>query len=177
MADFGEFLFQGQLIQLLDRQVHEQLDASRQLLIGLSESRALRFIATLYMRRIGYPPMRGGRSARPDRAGFTCCVIAYGKDEIDLRRAGCGELIPALAAQTRNAVPMLLQQLQRERIDPSNRLAARAVGDESSFAQHVEQHFAQDAARGMSGAQYQHVVLLFTHITILICDFNISSLP
>src|SRR3990172_2973799 len=107
LADFGEFLLQRKLVQLLDRQAHEQLDAPRQLLIGLAESGAFGLVAALDMRRVGNPPVRGGRLARPDRAGLARRVVAHGEKKIDLWRTGGSEIVPALASEPRNAVPLL----------------------------------------------------------------------
>src|SRR3989338_5035201 len=127
LADFGEFLFQGELVQLLYRQAHEQLDTPRQLLGGLPE-RCTPGCFALDMRRVGNPPMRRSWFAEPQRAGFARRVVAHGKNKIKLRRAGQGELVPAFAAQSCGAVPLLLQPLQCTRIDLPGRLAASATG-------------------------------------------------
>src|SRR5512144_1514366 len=80
--DFGQFFLQGKLVQFLDGQAHEKLDAARQLVRGLPERRAPGFVA-LDVRRVGYAPVRGGGMPQPDRAGFACRVIAHGEDEIE----------------------------------------------------------------------------------------------
>ena len=55
----------------------------------------------------GNAPMRRHRLARPDRTDFAGGVVADGEDEIQRRRAGCGELVPALGAQPLGRKPRL----------------------------------------------------------------------
>ncbi len=114
LADFGELFFQRELAQFFDGQAHEQLDAPRQLFCGFLERFAPCFVA-LDMSRVGDTPVRGSRFAWPERTCLSGGVVAHGEDKIELRRAGRGKLIPALAAQPFGAVAVLLQPFQRPR--------------------------------------------------------------
>jgi len=49
---------------------------------------------------IRHSPMRGHGLSRPDRAGFSCGVVAVGKDKVHFYSAGLGEFLPALATRS-----------------------------------------------------------------------------
>ena len=48
-------------------------------------------------------------------------------------------------------------------IDTPHRLAARAEGAQPALPELIDEHLAQDAARGVSGAQHQHIQFGFAH--------------
>ena len=103
----------------------------------------------------------------PDRTYFTGGVVAHGKDKVELRRPGCENSSQLLLRRPSTLWPLLSKPFQCSRNDFSRWFAARTVGFKFAFAQCIEQHFAQNAARGIAGTQHQHVVNLFLQDTLL----------
>ena len=66
---------------------------------ALSERPALRLVAALDGGRILDAPVRGHRLPGPDRADLAGRAVADREDEVERRRTGLRELVPALAAQ------------------------------------------------------------------------------
>lgn len=97
------------------------------------------------------------RMARPDRADLAGGVVADGDDEVQRRRAGRGELVPALAAQPLARQAELLEQRERDRMHLALGIAARAVPDEAAPAPMVDQRFRDDAAGRIPGTEDQDV--------------------
>ena len=73
-------------------------DAALQFAVGDLKGGAPR-LQGLHMGRVVDPPMGGHRVTRPHRAGLARGTAADGEDQIELRRAGRGELVPGLAAR------------------------------------------------------------------------------
>ena len=114
--------------------------------------------------RIGHAPMRGHRLARPDRAGFAGGVVADGEDEIHLRRAGRGELVPGLRAAKRRVVVQALAAAAA-RMGWTSPLGWRAgrEGLELAGADTVEDRFGDDRTGRVAGAEEQNVVDVVAH--------------
>ena len=70
---------------------------------------------------------------------------------------GCGELVPALAAQPFDREPVLLQQLDRERIDAAVRMRTGGIGLEARRAHGVHHDLGENRARRVSGAQEEDI--------------------
>src|SRR6267378_614335 len=85
-------------------------------------------------------------------------LIADGEHEIHFRRAGLGELVPALAAHTGRSQVQPFQQLDRERMHAAAREAAGAVTLEPSLAPMLDQRLGENASRRVGGAEKQDVV-------------------
>jgi hypothetical protein len=154
---------QSELVERAQREIGEDADAVAQHPIGLGEGQA-----TLRLRPLGgggvwNAPMGGHRLARPDRAHFIRRVVADGEDEIHHRRARCRKLVPALGAQGGGRVVHLAQQIERIGMNLALRMAAGAEALEAAGALAVEDAFRKDAARGISGAQEQHVINMIRH--------------
>src|SRR3954451_23910132 len=125
---------QTELIEAGYRQRGECRDALMQHAVGVLEGKRDLGVAAGRFRRIWNAPMRGHRLARPYRAGFTGCVVANRKDEIQLRRGGLREHAPGLRPVAGRVVTERLEQLQRVRVHLSLRLRSGAVGSEFSRA-------------------------------------------
>ena len=87
-------------VEACDRQGDEGLDAVAHELEGGDEGGLLVDVGAFDMARVLDAPMGIGRVAEPHRAGFTGCVVADCEDEIHLRRAVDGELVPGLRSET-----------------------------------------------------------------------------
>jgi hypothetical protein len=97
--------------------------------------------------RIRNTPMRRHGLTRPDRTRLSRRVVANGKDEIERRRAGTGELAPCLGTQSRCVVAEATQELDGFRMDPPLRLAAGAEGIEFSRTDLVQDGLGHDRTR------------------------------
>jgi len=69
-ADLIDVAFDGQAIELVDRQRDQQLDAIFERDVSLAEGASLLGFRALHRGGIGYAPMGDDRIAGPDRAGF-----------------------------------------------------------------------------------------------------------
>ena len=98
------------------------------------------------------------RVSRPDRANFSCGAIANGNDEIHLRCMRPPELVPALAAQVIDRMPLLFEHLYSYRIYLPRWMAARAVRLEATLAYLVQESLRHHAASGVSSAQKEDVI-------------------
>src|SRR5213075_1604267 len=144
--------------KLVQRQAREDSDSIRQCPARLGKRLALSSIATLDHSGIGNAPMGGHGLARPYRTDLAGRVVANRDDEIELWGARLGELVPILAAQAVGRHPVLLQQLQRERIH-----SARGMRASTESAEATSTHLAQEGHRhaatgGVPGAEEQDVV-------------------
>ena len=79
---------------------------------------------------IGHSPMSGDGLAGPDGADLVGGVVADGKDEVEMRRAGRGELIPGFASQARGAEAGGFDVPEGFRADRAGGMAAGAIGSE-----------------------------------------------
>jgi hypothetical protein len=68
--------------------------------------------------------MRRHRLSRPDWTGFARGGVADREDEIQFRRAGAGELVPALRPEAVGRVAIGVENPEREGVDPPLRMAA-----------------------------------------------------
>ena len=119
--------------------------------------------APAFLRRVVDAPMSSNRVARPVRTDLAGRVVADGEHEVERRRAGRSELVPALAAEALGRQAVLPQQFEGERVDSPGRMAARAVRDEATPAEVVHHGLGQDRPRGIAGAQKQHMFWLPVH--------------
>src|SRR5689334_21472011 len=101
--------------------------------------------------------MRRDRLYWPYRARFARDLVADREHEIQWRRVGPCEFVPALAAQPARFVVQFVEKLKRHRIHCARRMTAGAEGLELALAPSIHRAFGHDAARGISGAQEQHV--------------------
>ena len=92
---------------------------------------------------------------------------------------GPRELGPALAAQAAHGIALAGEYLQRERMDLAAGMAARAERPEAVPAKVIQNDLRHDAARGVAGADEQHVVELLRHVmpplVTRLCPFASSS--
>jgi hypothetical protein len=97
-ADLLQLRGQHQPVELHHRQSQEQFDAAFEHAIGILESERDFGVRAGRGRRIGNAPMRGDRLAGPQGTGFAGGAVADGKNKIEFRRAGRGELAPGFRA-------------------------------------------------------------------------------
>src|SRR4029077_10937893 len=90
-------------------------------------------------------PVGGHRAAGPDRTGFAGRLVANGKDEVHLRRARFGKLVPAFAAQPARLEMSLFEEVERRRVHGTLGKAAGAVGLEPLLAPVLEKRLGHDA--------------------------------
>ena len=114
--------------------------------------------------------MRKGGVAQPDGTGFAGGVVADGDDDVHVWRAFKRELVPALAADVRHVITDGLCQLGGHRLHGTAGVAARTERVEAALSQHVEDRLGHDAARGVAGAQEQHVVGVVGHAKFSGCS-------
>src|SRR5687767_1107015 len=157
LADVVELAFQSEPIELLEWKRKQQVDTHAKLGERTQEGPAALMVRAGDHRGIRNTPMRRDRLARPHRANLSRGVIAHGKYEIEPWRAALRELIPVLRAQSGRWQPVLLQQLERERVDLAGRAAAGAVRLEPSFAGRIQIGLGEDRPRRVPGAQEKDV--------------------
>ena len=120
-----ESILQAQLVQRLDRQVHEYADAVAEHSQGFREGEPPLGLVTFDRSWIGQTPMRCHGLAWPDRTNLTGRVITYGEHEIERFRSRNGELIPALRTKVFRRIVLPLQKFERVRMHFAFRKAAR----------------------------------------------------
>lgn len=103
VADGVELGFDGEGIEAGQGQGEQQGDAAIEQREGLREGTLDFFRCAMHGGGIGHTPVRGDGVTRPDGTDFFRRVVADGKDEVEMGRAGLGKLIPGLAAQAFNA--------------------------------------------------------------------------
>ena len=159
MADGVEALLDGEGVERSQRQGQQQGDAA------IQGGEGLRVGAVDFLRGaangggIGHSPMRGDGLAGPDGADFFGRVIADGKDEVEMGRAGLGKLVPGLAAQAFHAETGGGDLAQSFGANGSGGMTAGAVGGEGGRSFAVEDRFRQDGAGGVAGAEKQNIVV------------------
>jgi len=99
LGQSAEFALKAQLVEVLEWQGRERIDAPRESLKYLAKRAPLRVVTAVHLRRIWKAPMGGDRLPGPHRADFAGRVITDGDDEIHLRRVRDCKLIPAFASQ------------------------------------------------------------------------------
>ena len=105
VADGVEMLLDGEGIEGGERK-----GSSKEMRL-IQRGEGLRVGAVDFLRRaedgggVGHAPMRGDGLTGPDGTDFFRCVIADGKYEVEMRRAGLGKLVPGFAAQAFGAEP------------------------------------------------------------------------
>ncbi|RYP44154.1 hypothetical protein DL770_011508 [Monosporascus sp. CRB-9-2] len=107
--------------------------------------------------------MGGHGLARPYRTHLAGCLVADGENEVQFGRAVLRELVPALATEPVRRDTELLQGMQRKRVHRTGGVATCGEGLESVATEVVQQTLGQDRARGIAGADEQHVVGLVGH--------------
>src|SRR5260370_29519328 len=103
-ADGVEPRLQGHLVQAAERQAEEDLDAVLERRESLAEGGPTLDLGALDGGRIGHAPVRGHRMPRPRRASLAGGAGADGEDEVPLRRADLGDLVPPLGAEASDGV-------------------------------------------------------------------------
>ena len=134
---------------------------------GLREGGAFFVVGAFNGCGIGEAPVRGDRLAGPEGTHFAGGLVADGDDKVELRCAGGGELVPAFAAQVFDWVAEGAHLLDGEGVDAAGGMAAGAVGLEAAGGHGVEERLADDAARGVAGAEDEDVVGLFAWPSLL----------
>src|SRR5574337_181645 len=167
-ADRAQFALDREAIEAVPWQRQHPVDALAQHFPYRLEDPAPLELVARSRCRIRYAPVRADRMAGPDRANLSGGVVANGDDDIHRRRAGPGELVPALAAQ-RRAVAELLRQLRRDRLHRAAGKAAGTEGAETALTKHVEHGLGHHAARGVARAQEQYVARAWRH-----CDQDLA---
>src|SRR5438045_2847952 len=94
-ADLIQLLLADRRLQLIHRQSDERVDATRERRQCLLESAAFLLIAASHGGGIRYAPMRAGRMSWPDRTRLRGRGVTDGENEIQLRRSGRREFVPA----------------------------------------------------------------------------------
>src|SRR5665809_15098 len=155
--DIVEMSLERQSAQTGDRQIDEDRDALGEHPEAIVEGKGLLRFGAYRLGRIGQPPMGAHRLPRPYWASFLRGVVADGEHEIELGRAGCGKLIPRLGAELRHVVIGFFQQVERQRMDVAERLAAGAIGVEFTAPEAVQDALGHDRARGVAGAKKENV--------------------
>ena len=81
---------------------------------GMAEGLALDSVGRITGGRVGVAPVRRGRVAGPDGAHLARGAVADRDDEVHVRRARDGKLVPGLAAPPFRGHPGVLQHVQRQ---------------------------------------------------------------
>ena len=93
-------ILQGQTVELVEGQIHENVDAVLQVRVSAEEGAALLLVGAFHRGGIFQTPVGRHWLAGPDRADFRRRVVADGEDEVHFGGTGLRELRPILAAQT-----------------------------------------------------------------------------
>src|SRR6185437_14344547 len=99
-TDLVELLLKGELVQLVEREVHENSDALVEHAHAVVEGKCLLGVIALRPGRVRQAPMRRHRLPGPDRADFVGRIVARSEYKIELRRAERRKLIPGLRAES-----------------------------------------------------------------------------
>ena len=150
----------------LERQAQEELDAPAQDDERGPECLPLLVVGADDRRRVFDSPARGHGLARPRGAALPRRLVADGEDEVQGRRAGGSELIPALAAEAVHRQLRLPERLERERVHLAPRMTPRRVGPELAAAELVHDRLGDDAAGRVARAEEEHVVSRIGHATL-----------
>src|SRR2546427_202880 len=111
-----QLTLQGHGIEALERQRQEQFYAPAQRDGRVHERLALLFLGAFDGGRVGHAPMRRDGLARPQRTRLAGGVVADGEDEVEHRRTGNHEFVPALAAVARGRQAQAFQRGECQRI-------------------------------------------------------------
>src|ERR1019366_1911968 len=163
LTQLPQLVLQRKPVNARKRQAKEGADAVGDLELRVRKCLQLPGPIADHRSGVGKAPMCRDRLPRPCWTNLAGCSLADGEDEIHLRGTGPGEFLPTLAAQATSVITLIGQHLQRERMDLTARMAARAVGAKSVFPQAVQGDLGHDAARGVTGANEQSVVDLVGH--------------
>src|SRR5262249_14402135 len=99
-----------------------------------------------HLGRVVDTPVGRHRLSWPERALLLRGVAAHREDEVEVRRAGLRELVPALAAQTSRRQAAPLHDLQGHRVDLALRPASRAERAKASVPPVVQERLRPDGA-------------------------------
>ena len=157
-TDAFDFSFDREIIEAGERQGEEEVDSR-------PDSRTRREMPYRFVQAcqcgsgIRHSPVCGDRLAGPDGTNLAGSVVAYGENEIELRRPGLGEFVPSLAA----ADPCRgnFAAFQRRNAGGMNRarsVASRAVSRKIWAPLLIQDRLRHDRACGISRAQKQNVV-------------------
>ena len=151
--------FEHGVLQLLCREIDQQLKPSADLVHGLAKRFELDVVCCIAFGWIGIAPVRRGRVAGTERADFTRRVVADRDDQVHFRGVGNRKLILGFAAQAVDGNACALQDLQTERIGLLVLSGAASCREslEAALAHVVEQRLCEDASRRVVCAQEQHV--------------------
>src|SRR4051812_16027020 len=156
-ADGHQPTLQLTRLQRLDRQADETADASLEFVECHPKSRHFLRVGPTGCRRIVDTPMHRHGVTGPDGTGLAGRVVTNSEDEVERRRAGRRELVPALAAQAGGRKTLLSQQCERERMNLALGMAAGTESAESPLAPALNKRLAENAAGGISRTQNEHV--------------------
>ena len=153
MANAVNFFLNRHLSKNRERQAEEQADAAVQRDVRIAKGPRDLFRRARDGGGIGNAPVRSDGLAGPDGAGFLRGVVANRKDKMHFGRAGLGEFVPALAAQSGGGQARGFELLQGVWMDASRGMAAGAEGAEIRAFPLIENGLGQDGPRGISRAQ------------------------
>src|SRR3990167_8936084 len=101
--------------------------------------------------------MRSDRLPGANGADFAGRVVADRENEIHLRGAMRGELVPVLGPQALGMQPVLLEEVDGERVDLACRVATSAVRDEAPSRGRIQIGLGEDRPRRVARADEQYV--------------------
>src|ERR1700734_3887744 len=158
LANRIEVRLQLHAVERVHRQIREDPDAMLDHLERLAERQPLLRSGALHGGGIGHAPMRGHGLTGPVGTYFPGGVVADREHEIERGPDRGGKLIPALAAQFPCWQPHLLEELERQRMYGSFRVAAGTQAAEPASTPMIDEDLGENAARGIARAQKKHVI-------------------
>src|SRR5688572_24121341 len=163
VADLVDPPLQRRSRHSIDGQARERADPALQFGIGTRESGESQLFRAVYGGRIVDAPVRRDRVTLPLRRVLIRRVRAHDEDEVERRSARLAKFDPALAAEVRGRQTVLPEYREGQRMHGAGWMASGTVSAETAGSEAVEQTFAENAARGVRGADKQHVGYAIVH--------------
>ena len=157
-ADVINGLLQGHTAQFSNWQRGEGRDAALERAVGILEGKALFGVRALDLDRIGQPPMGTDRLAVPSGAVLVRGLVADRENEVEPRRVPGLEFAHVLGAQNIRVMTLLVQHLDRERVEFRVRRGPGRPGLEPVARRMPQDGFGKDRAGGIAGAKEEYPV-------------------
>jgi hypothetical protein len=152
------FVFDGEFVEACEGKGQEQADSAIKRQESVSKSALDLFRRACGCCGIWNAPVSRHRLAGPYGAHFARGIVTNSEHEIHFRRAGPCEFLPIFAAQTARRESRDFKLSQRFGADNPRRADTRTIASECGPASVVENCLGHDGARGIAGAEKQHVV-------------------
>src|SRR5215469_336125 len=160
LPDCVQLTLQAQPIERSERKRHQEVGPSIELRVDASEDGELLVLWTFERCGILDTPMRCHGLTRPYRASLPRCGVTDCENEVERRSTGDGELVPALASESGDIVPVLLKQTERQWVHCELRMAPGAQCPETVSTQSIQDCLCHDAPGGVPCAEEEDAVSL-----------------